>query len=295
MVAPMFHVKHQRGDNDRATTRQRARGIALLTALLLAACSAPESAEDIAPPAATPAAGVTAAASTPAPASAAVEFTDNAEQGEAKREFAYSWPAQVSAVPALVERFTAERDTLLAEQKSEWAEALREFGDSDCIACVNRGAEKSWEVVADLPGYLSLSASIYSYTGGAHGNSGTTALIWDRGAQVAREPEDFFTSPASMQDVLGPQWCKGLSAARRRKMGGEGPVDETTFPCPPIADLTILLGSAGKTAFDRIGLIADPYVAGSYAEGQYEVTIPVTPAVLKLVKPEFKSAFALGK
>lgn len=295
MIAPMFHVKHQWGDNDRATTRQRARGVAVVTALLLAACSAPESAEDIAPPAATPAAGQTAAASTPAPASAAVEFTDNAEQGEAKRDFAYSWPAQVSAVPALVERFTAERDTLLAEQKSEWAEALREFGDSDCISCVNRGAEKSWEVVADLPGYLSLSASIYSYTGGAHGNSGTTALVWDREAQAAREPEAFFTSAASMQDVLGPLWCKGLSAARRRKMGGEGPVDESTFPCPPIADLTILLGSAGKTAFDRIGLIADPYVAGSYAEGQYEVTIPVTPAVLKLVKPEFKSAFALGK
>ncbi|MEO0056797.1 MAG: hypothetical protein RIT17_233, partial [Pseudomonadota bacterium] len=34
---------------------------------------------------------------------------------------------------------------------------------------------------------------------------------------------------------------------------------------------------------------------GSYAEGPYEVTLPVTQAVLAAVKPEYKAAFALAK
>ena len=44
---------------------------------------------------------------------------------------------------------------------------------------------------------------------------------------------------------------------------------------------------------DRIGLIADPYVAGSYAEGAYEVTLPVTRAIIGTVKPEYRGAFAV--
>jgi len=56
----------------------------------------------------------------------------------------------------------------------------------------------------------------------------------------------------------------------------------------------VLLGSSDRKAFNRIGLLAAPYVAGSYAEGTYEVTLPVTPAVLQAVKPEYKAAFALG-
>ncbi|WP_143738132.1 PdaC/SigV domain-containing protein [Erythrobacter donghaensis] len=265
-----------------------------MAALWLTACAAPDEAAD-------DSAAATAAAATPAtptgpasPAAKAVAFTDNAEKGEAKREFSYSWPAEVSAIPALEARLTEERDRLLGEQKAEWEESLREFAGSDCVACVNRGAEKSWAVVADLPRFLSLSAEIYAYTGGAHGNSGSAALVWDRETGTGLESRDFFASPAALQDALGAAWCKGLVAARRRKMGADAPVDDGTFPCPPIADLTVLLGSKSKTHFDRIGLIADPYVAGSYAEGAYEVTLPVTPAVLAAVKPEYKAAFALG-
>ena len=57
------------------------------------------------------------------------------------------------------------------------------------------------------------------------------------------------------------------------------------------------LGASGSVshAFDRVGLIADPYVAGSYAEGSYELTFPVTAELLAAVRPEYKAAFALGK
>jgi hypothetical protein len=62
--------------------------------------------------------------------------------------------------------------------------------------------------------------------------------------------------------------------------------------CPPLDELVILLGSSDRQAINRIGLIAPPYVAGPYAEGSYEVTLPVTRAVLQAVKPRYRDAFA---
>ena len=85
-----------------------------------------------------------------------------------------------------------------------------------------------------------------------------------------------------------------LGAERKKRMGADF-VDDGFFPCPAIADLTLLVGSSDKRAFNRIGLIAAPYVAGSYAEGPYEVTLPVTPALLEAVKPDYRGAFALPK
>ncbi len=60
-------------------------------------------------------------------------------------------------------------------------------------------------------------------------------------------------------------------------------------------ELTPLWGSSNRQAINRIGLIADQYVAGSYAEGPYEITLPVTPAVIAAVKPGNRAAFAVKR
>lgn len=261
---------------------------------LLAGCSSPEDvAQDTGVARAEAAAG-SGTATASATGGGAVAFADNAEQGEAVREFAYAWPAQAAAVPALAERFTAERDAALAEQKSDWDAALKEFAGEDCVACVNRSYDKTWQVVADLPRFLSLSASIYVYTGGAHGNGNFDALVWDREARAAFDPKAMFRSPEALQAALGDAWCAALKVERAERLGPDY-ADDGFFACPPIADLVVIPGSAGKTAFDRIGLLAAPYVAGSYAEGSYEETLPVTQKVIDAVKPEYRSAFALGK
>lgn len=272
------------------------RGVTGAGLALLAACSSPEEmAQETGVAKAEARAGSgSAAATASANGGGAVAFADNAEDGEAVREFAYAWPAQVSAIPALAARLTAERDGALAEQKADWTAALQEFAGGDCIACVNRGYEKTWEVVADLPRFLSLSASTYAYTGGAHGNGNFDALVWDREAGAAIDPKAMFRSPEALQEALGAGWCKALKAERTERLG-EDYSDDSIFTCPPIADLVVLPGSASKTAFDRIGLLAAPYVAGSYAEGPYEVTLPVTPKVLDAVSPEYRAGFALGK
>lgn len=46
---------------------------------------------------------------------------------------------------------------------------------------------------------------------------------------------------------------------------------------------------------NHIGLIADQYLAGSYAEGPYEITLPVTPAVIAAVKPEYRAGFSVKR
>lgn len=321
----MFHVKHRknaalrgvwrgsRGGLERSNTplERAGRGLAgvcivtpclSLGVLLLAACSSPEEiAHDTGVAATTASARVTGPAAPPAPPTPApdkVAFIDNTSKGSgndaAKRDFAYNWPAAVSAIPALAQRFTAERDELLADQKNEWKASLTEFASSDCVSCVNRDFEKTWEVVADLPRFLSLSASFYEYSGGAHGNGAFEALVWDRETKAALDPKTMFRSQAVLQDALGAPWCKALKAERTDRLGAEY-ADDGFFPCPPISDLTVLAGSSDKQSFDRIGLIAAPYVAGSYAEGSYELTFAVTPKLLAAVKPEYKAAFALGK
>lgn len=289
MACNKFHVKQQRPGDDCTTASRRPRIAAVLGAAILAVGSLPAGIAAQTPPAPPEAA---------APAPDKTAFSETAtytvRSGEALREFSYTWPAKVAAVPQLTTRFTAERDRLLAEQRADWDEALREFAEGDCLGCVNRSFEKSWEVVADLPRFLSLSASFYAYTGGAHGNGAFDALVCDREAQQAIDPKAMFRSPEALEAALGPAWCKALKAEKIKRFEGAYSEDGI-FPCPAIADLTVLVGSASRRSFDRIGLIAAPYVAGAYAEGVYEVTLPVTPAVLAAVRPEYAAAFAPGK
>ena len=296
----MFHAKHDSGGGLKGVWRGSKRGLTRATApyarasgvlamAMLAACFSPEamaSQTAIVPPPAPP--------PPPAPAPGVTTFTDKAAKGEAIRDFAYEWPAAVSAVPALVERFTAERDRILADQKQEWDSALAEFSAEDCGGCVNRSFEKTWQVVANLTRFLSLSATFWEYSGGAHGNGAFDALVWDRTAKQAIDPKAMFRSPQALQNALGAGWCKALKTEKKARLGPDY-YDDGFFPCPPVSDLTVMVGSSNRRAFNRIGLIAAPYVAGAYAEGTYEATLPVTRAVLAAVKPEYRAAFAPGK
>lgn len=286
MAGALFHVKHRRIANDRATTWQRLRIAVMLLGAALAG-AAPAGAQDEDAPA--------------PPPPGTVVFSDTETRmvagAEVSRDFQYSWPAEVAAVPALVRRFTAERAEALAEQKDDFREGLTYADAEGCFGC-NRSLDKTWSVAAETPRFLVLSASLYLYSGGAHGNTNFDALVWDRKANRAFEPARMFAGEAALQAALGEPWCAALKAERAERLGEEASAimdADDIFPCPPIADLVVLPASSDGQHFDRIELIAAPYVAGSYAEGVYEATLPVTPAVLAAVRPRYKAAFALGK
>src|SRR5690606_12808329 len=150
-----------------------------------------------------------------------------------------------------------------------------------------------WKTVTDLPDWLSLSSQIYSFSGGAHGNTGFDTLLWDKRTNKALQPMALFASADTLQAAVTNAFCAALNKQREARRGE--PVDpnndDWSNACPKIGETTVILGSSNSRTFDRIGFLIDPYTAGPYAEGTYEVTLPVTKAILAAVKPQFASSF----
>lgn len=259
-------------------------------ALSSAGCSSPAEIEE--------ATGVEERQAAATPTAEPVAFASNEDRDGGSREFAYQWPAAVSAQIPLARHLTEERDRILAQEKVEWADALAD-SPLDCASCRNRSYAKQWKVVADVPGYLSLSGEFSTYTGGAHGMYGLESLVWDKARQRAMAGVEMFRSAEALEMALGSRLCAALNTERHKRRGEPVRADApdefgTGFDsCQHVADATVLVGSSTGKAFDRIGIWFGPYVAGPYAEGAYELNFPVDAAVLEAVKPEFRSAFAV--
>lgn len=212
-------------------------------------------------------------------------------------EFEYTYPAQAGAIPALKQWFDQDLDKrkreLEEDAKEQRAEAKKEGYPYRTL-----GYWATWKTVTDLPGWLSLSAEISTYEGGAHPNHGFEAVLWDKQGSRRFDPDDMFTSEAALSRVIRKDFCRALDRERVKKRGGAASATNEIsdfVSCIDPMDSTLILGSSNGKAFDRIGILVPPYEAGPYAEGSYEVTLPVTAAVLATVRPEFRPAFMVGR
>lgn len=265
--------------------------IAMLPLALLAACS-PDKAP--APP----------VASSAAPAVGAIASASAAAKGNARSvedendlyDFTYAYPA-AAALPGLKTWLDADLD----KKKAELIKAAREAkaeAKTDGIDYRAYADGTEWQVVADLPGWLSLSANLYSDSGGAHPNHGYDALVWDKQAGKRLDPRDLFISRAALSKAIRARFCDLLDVERGKRRGEK--VDRASGDMfdaciDPVADAAIILGSSNGKAFDRIGILVGPYAAGSYAEGDYDITLPVTDAVMAAVKPAYRPAFVVKR
>lgn len=243
-------------------------------------------------PALAAAIALTLLAAAPAPRPGGVEVKT------ADYTFSYRWPAAVEAIPALRARLDAEQAGLrrdLARNAAEWREAVASDPDlhRDRI-WVPYDMQTEWKVVTSLPGWLSLSKTFSIYEGGAHPNHDFGALVWDRTAGQARKPLDLFVSARALDAAVRKPFCDALDAQRAERRGE--PVNRASGDdfdaCIAPSEQTVILGSSNRKTFNRIGILVAPYAAGPYAEGSYDITVPVTPAVLQAVKPEFRAAFS---
>ena len=221
-------------------------------------------------------------------AAGAVEVKRN----DALVDFSYGYPAAAARIAPLRRWLDQDRIRFEADARRTAQEDRREATKND-YPFHPHDAARHWAVVTETPQLLSLSGETYRFTGGAHGGTLIDTIVWDKARQRRVDPRAMFTSAAALQDLLGATWCAKLKAERTKRLG-EDPGVDPVFPCPTIDKLTLLLGSTNRRAIDRIGLIAGQYVAGAYVEGMYEVTLPVTPALLRIVKPEWRGAFAVG-
>ena len=267
-------------------------------ALLLLACPACSRAEPDAPPAAAPTGrpgtpGATTGPATAATVAASPGPPDTFQVSGELYEFDYSYPAEAGRIPALRASLDAERDKLRGQLFAE-ARQGRDEARQAGFEYQPHALAQAWLKVAETPRFLSLSAQVYTFAGGAHPNHGFDSLVWDKQANARVEPLALFLSPAAFDRAVQARFCAELDRQRAKRR--EAPVRRDSGDefdrCIAPSEQTVILGSSTGRAIDRIGVLVAPYAAGPYVEGDYEVTLPVTPAVLAAVRPQFRPAFA---
>lgn len=207
--------------------------------------------------------------------------------------FNYAYPAAAGSLPdvrLLLDADLAKTRAALAGEAAAGAATAKKDG----FPYHAYETQVAWKVVTDLPDWLSLSAEVYTYSGGAHGMSSFETLLWDKRAGTRHAPIDLFVSRAALRAAVKAPFCAALDRERAKRRAGV-PIGDAVpefSRCIDPLDATLILGSSDRRAFTRIGLLIEPYSAGPYVEGTYEVTLPVTPAVLRAVKPKYAAAFA---
>ncbi len=257
--------------------------LAALSVLTVAGCHQPEESRNIA--------AIERKAT--APSTATVEappapFT--LDQKNARLHFAYAWPAEAAAVPALADRL---RHEMALARTDAVATAADDFTSRKASGYPYFAHEftRSWSTAGQSQGLLSLVATTAVYTGGAHPNHGSSALLWDRKAAREVKLEALFSSPSSLASLLVGPWCKAIAAARAERRGGAGAGD-LFDECPPLSDLAVVPADSDHDGrFDRVRMLADPYVAGPYAEGDYEIDFAVEPRWIMAIKPGWRAEF----
>ena len=206
-------------------------------------------------------------------------------------EFEFGWSAEAVAVPELDRRFSAD----LKRERSELlglARADKAFRDREGLEFGGLFMSRSHETAGQSNRLLSLRIDSYAFTGGAHGNAGTAALLWDRASRKQIAFADLLSTSSAHGRLLGDRWCSALDEARASKRGehvGSGGIFDE---CPGLDEIAII--PADKDAdgrFERLLLIASPYVAGPWAEGTYELDLAVDADLIAAYQPLYRASF----
>ena len=205
-------------------------------------------------------------------------------------EFTYEWSAEAAAVPALDRRFRTEA-------AKAYREALRVSAEEQKIAREQKRDynqqfySKQWSTAGQSRGLLSLQYQLGTFTGGAHPNTSYGALLWDRRLARQISLSALFLRQDAFPRLTRIAYCKALNDERRKRRQGEQLSGEFG-QCPKYADLAISPVDKDKDGlFDEIAFVASPYTAGPYAEGEYELVLPVTRQLIAAIKPVYRASF----
>ena len=205
-------------------------------------------------------------------------------------DFEYSWPQAIASETQLVAHLSEDLSTT-------YDEALKNAREYKLLMEQNNGPFhqnsflRIWSLEGQTERLTSLVANTDAYTGGAHPNHDSSALLWDRSADKPIELAQLFESPNALEGAVRARFCELLDDERAKRREGEKLEGEFS-ECPAFSELTIVPADGNGTGpFDTIHLIADPYVAGPYAEGAYEIEVPVSAALISALKADFRSDF----
>lgn len=257
-------------------------------ALALAACGQPSESA----PAKAKAAAKPAPAAAPA-APAAKPFA--LDEKNDLVDFHFGWSAEAAAIPQLVTRFQTELKKAKAEI-TDMAKTERAWRQKEGLEFGGLQSSRDYTTSGQSERLLSLTSDFGAYTGGAHPNSGTSALLWDRRAAREINFSDLFADAANRDRLLTQRWCDALNKQREEKrgapVGGGGMFDD----CPKLDEIAIVpTDKDGNGRFERLILTASPYVAGPYVEGSYEIDLPVTADLIAALKSDYQPGFEAGQ
>jgi len=225
---------------------------------------------------------------------------------------ALSKPRVVPASDLLIRQSTPELDwrwrvapeaatapLLLASMRSEALKAAatdRAAAASDAITAKKQGFPfrrhdrlSDWTLAADTQRLLALAGESYSFTGGAHGNTGYSARLWDKAAKRSIAFDALFSDWPRARKLLEPAFCKALLAEQTRRLGARPTADMNA--CPRLSEQPIVPFAGLAPLATQFRVLVAPYVAGSYAEGAYLVTMPWPDAVKPFIKPAYRGDF----
>lgn len=206
-------------------------------------------------------------------------------------DFSYEWPAEAVAVPALDRRFYMDAKKTLAEAQKN-AQEDQAFARKQKFDFHPHEYSMEWTAAGQTPRLLSLQNQFSSYEGGAHPNTSYNSLLWDRrlGREIALPA--LFLHADSFAALTRAGYCKALDAERRKRREGEK-LDLPDFnACPKYSELAIAPVDKDRNGrLDTIEFVASPYTAGPYAEGEYEIVLPLTRQLIAAIKPDDRSSF----
>ena len=206
-------------------------------------------------------------------------------------EFEYGWPAEAAAVPELDARFRKD----MQKAKAELISGAKEDRDERAKQGYDyhpHATQMSYETAGQSERLLSLESMVYGFTGGAHGSTGSGSLLWDRQSAKELSLQDLLQQGQTWTGAIRQPFCVLLNREREKRREEPVKPDELFGNCPEMKELTALLADTDKNGrFDHVKIIADQYVAGPYAEGQYEIALPITAKMIERLKPEYASSF----
>lgn len=207
-------------------------------------------------------------------------------------DFAYRWSAEANAVPALAQRFRNNAARQRREMNSAAANEKKAREKMGMREWSGLQFSRDWATAGQSPRLLSLIGSTSSYTGGAHPNSGTSALLWDRKLGRQTTYAALLNPGQSWGGAIRTPFCTLLDRERAERRQEKIARGGWPSQCPELKELTVALADHDHDGrFDHIDVTADSYVAGPYAEGPYEISLPLTATMLQRLKPEYRASF----
>lgn len=206
--------------------------------------------------------------------------------------FAFVYPAAAAQSPALMTRLREQAE----EDQARLARETAAFG-GERPGLFTYDAE--WRMDAFTPELAAASGAIRTYTGGAHGGLEYRTILIDRRDDRRIRLNELFAPNLFETSLFGRRirgmravqasFCRALTADVRERRANPTAVVE----CPDIEEqpVTFVCGARGR--IEAMRALLNPYVAGSWAEGPYEVEFPVDARMIGNMKRRYRVAFGL--